>query len=60
MQRCGKRFTAEGHQSTELRCQREAGHGGAHISEIKVPEALKRYWWVPLTGEHGINLYEPA
>lgn len=60
MERCGKRFMGEAHPAMELRCEREPGHAGAHLVEVAAPEALKRYWWVPLTGEHGVNLYQPV
>lgn len=41
----------------ELRCQRDAGHGGAHVAEIDREEERRRYWWVAGTGEYGVNRY---
>lgn len=58
MERCGKSFCGDVIAAEELRCQRERGHAGAHLADVGVAEVVKRYWWVPHTGESGINVYQ--
>lgn len=57
---CGHICTDEGFAPDQLRCQREVGHPGAHFVDVTEDVLAKRYWWVPWTGERGVNHYPMA
>lgn len=54
---CGRVWPGERTVPTRLACQRHQGHAGAHVAEVDAGEELRRYWWVPHTGERGVNRY---
>ena len=53
--RCGRRWNAA--NGRRLSCQREPGHGGAHLSDLQVDGRTVRHWFVPVTGDRGVNRY---
>lgn len=52
---CGRQWS--GSKGRSLMCQREAGHGGAHVAEVSLDRRILRYWLLPVTGERGMNEY---
>ena len=55
---CGRRWAAG--RGRRLVCQRKSGHTGAHVDDVETERSLRRYWFVSVTGERGVNRYRRA